>query len=88
MRQIASTGLLGQRLEAMMTAIRTEAYLIAALIAAVASPAFAQSTRKSQTQRGSQATSPYGYAGQKRFTDPDPNVQFELMRQQQWRKGG
>jgi hypothetical protein len=21
-------------------------------------------------------------------TDPDPNVQFEIMRQQNWRKGG
>jgi hypothetical protein len=73
-----------------MTAMRANAYVGAALVAIVASPAFAQSTRKSQTQRGSQATSPYGYAGQKRFTDPDPdpNVQFELMRQQQWRKGG
>jgi hypothetical protein len=72
----------------MMTAMRANAYVAAALVAIVASPAFAQSTRKSQTQRGSQATSPYGYAGQKRFTDPDPNVQFEVMRQQQWRKGG
>jgi hypothetical protein len=65
-----------------MTAMRANAYVGASLVSIVASPPFAQSTRKSQTQRGSQATSPYGYAGQKRFTDPDPNVQFELMRQQ------
>jgi hypothetical protein len=37
-----------------MTAMRANAY--AALVAIVASPAFAQSTRKSQTQRGSQGT--------------------------------
>jgi hypothetical protein len=28
------------------------------------------------------------FVGQKRYTDPDPNVQFELMRQENWRKGG
>ncbi|MEA2969419.1 MAG: hypothetical protein QOE78_2680, partial [Alphaproteobacteria bacterium] len=25
---------------------------------------------------------------QKRYTDPDPNIQFEMMRQQNWSKGG
>jgi hypothetical protein len=30
----------------------------------------------------------YGYEGQKRHNDPDRNTQFELMRQQQWCKGG
>jgi hypothetical protein len=28
------------------------------------------------------------YEGQKRYNDPDRNTQFELMRQQQWCKGG
>jgi hypothetical protein len=28
------------------------------------------------------------YGPYKRYTDPDPNIRFEMMRQQQWRKGG
>ena len=40
-------------------------------------------------QRAPQAASPGVYAGPRRGnTDPDPNVQFEIMRQQNWRKGG
>ena len=59
-----------------------------ALIAMIASPAFAQSQRKAY-QRASPAVSPGVYAGPRRGnTDPDPNVQFEIMRQQNWRKGG
>jgi hypothetical protein len=59
-----------------------------ALIAMIASPAFAQSQRKAY-QRAPQAVSPGVYAGPRRGnTDPDPNVQFEIMRQQNWRKGG
>jgi hypothetical protein len=61
--------------------------ILAAAIAIVASPAFAQS-RKAQAQRAPQATSSDPYGGQKRYTDPDPNVQFDIMRQQNWRKGG
>ena len=63
--------------------------IAAALVAIMASPAFAQSARKSQVQRSPQAT-PYDvYGGQsRRGTDPDPNVRFELMRQENWRKGG
>jgi len=60
--------------------------ILAAAIAIVASPAFAQS-RKAQAQRAPQATSSDPYGGQKRYTDPDPNVQFEMMRQRNWRKG-
>jgi hypothetical protein len=59
-----------------------------ASIAMIASPAFAQSQRKVY-QRAPQAASPGVYAGPRRGnTDPDPNVQFEIMRQQNWRKGG
>jgi hypothetical protein len=58
-----------------------------ALIAMIASPAFAQSQRRAY-QRAPQAASPGVYAGPRRNTDPDPNVQFEIMRQQNWRKGG
>jgi hypothetical protein len=58
-----------------------------ALIAMIASPAFAQSQRRAY--RAPQAASPGVYAGPRRGnTDPDPNVQFEIMRQQNWCKGG
>ena len=51
-----------------------------AVMVVVASPAFAQSAMR---------PSSYGaYGGHKRYTDPDPNIQFEVMRQQNWRKGG
>ena len=57
------------------------------LIVALASPAFAQSARRAKAHRPPQATS--APIGQPRFhTDPDLNVQFEIMRQQNWRKGG
>ena len=52
-------------------------------------PAYAQSRRKAPTQYAPQATSPGVYTGRRGVnTDPDPNVQFEIMRQQNWRKGG
>ena len=58
-----------------------------ALIALIASPALAQSKRKAP--RAPQATYPGAYPGSGRVnTDPDPNVQFEILRQQNWRKGG
>ena len=63
-------------------------YIIAAAIIVAASPAFAQSSRKAKAQHPPQATSYDAYGGHKRYTDPDPNVQFEIMRQQNWRKGG
>jgi hypothetical protein len=63
--------------------------IAAMVIAMVASPALAQSRRKAPPQRPAQVTSPGVYPGQGRVnTDPDPNVQFEIMRQQNWRKGG
>jgi hypothetical protein len=62
-------------------------WVVIPTIAALASPAFAQSARKGKAHRPAHATSPA--AGQPRFaTDPDPNVRFEIMRQQNWRKGG
>ncbi|MEA2958120.1 MAG: hypothetical protein QOJ58_3626 [Alphaproteobacteria bacterium] len=61
---------------------------IVAVIVVVASPAFAQSAGKAQKQRSLHPSSYGGYGGQKRYTDPDPNIQFEMMRQQNWSKGG
>jgi hypothetical protein len=62
-------------------------YIAIPLIAVLGSPAFAQSARKAKSQRPAHATSVP--VGQPRFgTDPDPNVQFEIMRQYNWRKGG
>jgi len=64
---------------------------VAAMVAALgASPAWAQSWRN--TQRPSpvleRGFSPDVYGGQRRLgTDPDPQVQFDLLRQQNWRKG-
>jgi hypothetical protein len=69
----------------------TRICIVAAMIVIVASPALAQSSRKTKTkpQRAPQATPYVGYSGQpRRNYDPDPNVQFEIMRQEQWRKGG
>jgi hypothetical protein len=64
-------------------------YLVAALIAVIAAPAFAQAATRYKAQRPAQATPRDLYAGQRRYHgDPDPNVQFEIMRQQNWRKGG
>jgi hypothetical protein len=67
----------------------TRICILAAMIAIVASPAFAQSSRKGKAQRAPQAAPYVGYSGQpRRNYDPDPNVQFEIMRQENWRKGG
>jgi hypothetical protein len=53
-----------------------------------ASPAFAQPARRAQKQRPSQATSQDVYVGQRRIgSDPDPSVRFEMLRQDNWRKG-
>ena len=61
---------------------------IVAVMVVVASPAFAQSVGKAQKQHSLQPSSYGAYGGQKRHTDPDPNVQFEMMQQRNWRKGG
>lgn len=63
--------------------------IAAAVTALLASPAFAQSARKSQGKRPPPATSYEVYSGDRRIgTDPDPNIRFELLREQNWRKGG
>jgi len=63
----------------------------AAVAAIVATPAFAQSTRSSQRALPAQdrANSNEVYSGGRRLgTDPDPNMRFEILRQQNWRGGG
>jgi hypothetical protein len=62
--------------------------VILAVMVFVASPAFAQSASKAEKQRSLQPPSYGAYGGHKRHTDPDPNIQFEMMRQRNWRKGG
>jgi hypothetical protein len=72
-----------------MIKVRSRLYIIAAMITMIASPALAQSGRKVQPPH-SAPPSPNGvYSGQRRIgTDPDPNVRFEILRQENWRKGG
>jgi hypothetical protein len=63
--------------------------VVIVMIASIASPALAQSRRHAPVQRAPQSAYPGVYPGQGRVnTDPDPNVQFEILRQQNWRKGG
>jgi hypothetical protein len=62
--------------------------ILAAAIAIATSPAPAQPGRKAQAQRLPEVPSSDPYGPHKRYTDPDPNIRFEMMRQQQWRKGG
>lgn len=63
-------------------------YVLASVIAVLASPALAE-PGKSQAQQAPQAGSYDVYGGKKRHhTDPDPNVLFEMKRQRNWRKGG
>jgi opacity protein-like surface antigen len=54
---------------------------LAVLAAAIASPAFAQTW---QPYGGNTVTSGNRVLG----TDPDPNVRFDLQREQNWRNGG
>jgi hypothetical protein len=61
---------------------------IVAVMAVVASPSFAQPASKAQKHRSLQPSSYGAYNGHKRYTDPDPNIQFEMTRQQNWSKGG
>jgi hypothetical protein len=62
--------------------------IAAVVAAAIASPASAQSARKAQTQRALPATSHDVYSGGRWLgRDPDPNVRFEILRTQNWRKG-
>lgn len=61
---------------------------VVAVMVFVTSPVFAQSASKAQKQRSLQPSSYGAYGGQKRYTDPDANVRFEMMRQRNWSKGG
>jgi hypothetical protein len=54
--------------------------VVAALAAAIASPALAQTAQRS----GNAVISGNQYLG----TDPDANVRFELLRNQNFRNGG
>ncbi len=64
-------------------------FVVAAMIAIIASPALAQATRKAKTQRPPAATSYDVYSGGRWIgRDPDPSIRFEILRQQNWRKGG
>jgi len=65
-------------------------YVCALAVAILASPASAQSPRSVQPALRSQdrAISPEFYGGQRRYgIDPDPQVQFDLLRQRNWRNG-
>jgi hypothetical protein len=68
-------------------------WVVAAVVLIVASPAFAQSTRGSQAQRPLPSQNPARsvdvYSGDRYLgRDPDPNIRFQLLREQNWRKGG
>jgi hypothetical protein len=47
----------------------------------------AMPARKAPSQPLLQAKPHDAYGSQRRYADPDPNVQFEMMRQRNWRKG-
>jgi hypothetical protein len=67
---------------------RREAILLLGGSIIFASPAFAQPARRAQKRGASQATSQDVYVGQRRIgSDPDPSVRFEMLRQDNWRKG-
>jgi hypothetical protein len=60
----------------------------AGLAALIVAPAQAENGRKSRAPKVavSQSQAPiYGWAGQYRGTDPDPNIRFQLMRDQNLR---
>jgi hypothetical protein len=63
------------------------AYILAIMIATSASSALAAPAREAPSQPLLQAKPHDAYGRQRRHTDPDPNVQFEMMRQRNWRKG-
>jgi hypothetical protein len=63
------------------------AYILAIMIATPPSSALAMPARKAPSQPLLQAKPHDAYGSQRRYADPDPNVQFEMMRQRNWRKG-
>ena len=74
-----------------MLALQTKVLVVAAGLAAlIAAPVQAGNATRKKTPapRGvtSQTQAPiYGWAGQYRGTDPDPNIRFQLMRDQNLR---
>ena len=63
------------------------AYILAIMIATPASSALAAPAPEAPSLTLLQAK-PHDADGRpRRHTDPDPNVQFEMMRQRNWRKG-
>jgi hypothetical protein len=63
------------------------AYILAIMIAIPASSALAAPAGKAPSQPLLQAKPHDAYGRHRWYTDPDPNVQFEMMRQRNWRKG-
>ena len=62
-------------------------YILSIMIAMPAWSALAASAREAPSQTLLQAKPHDAYGRHRRHTDPDPNVQFEMMRQRNWRKG-
>jgi hypothetical protein len=63
------------------------AYILAIMMAVPASSTPAAPARKAPSQPLQQAKPYDASGGQRRYIDPDPNIRFEMMRQQNWRKG-
>ena len=66
--------------------------IVVAAVCVIVSPAFAQSGRSSQGQRPVQSqdrpTSNDVRSGERYLgRDPDPNIRFQLLREQNWRRG-
>jgi hypothetical protein len=74
-----------------MTADQIKVLSVAVGLAAlIATPAQAENVAKRKTPAPRMVISPtqapiYGWAGQYRGTDPDPNIRFQLMRDQNLR---
>jgi len=67
--------------------------IVVALVSFVGAPASAQLARNPQAQRPAhlqdRAPSNDVYSGDRYLgRDPDPNIRFQLLREQNWRKGG
>jgi hypothetical protein len=71
-----------------MRLFRIATVVIAAVASFDQSTAFAQSTRDTRRPLQAQERAPSNdvYAGQRKLgTDPDPNVRFEMLRNQNWK---
>ena len=66
--------------------------IVVAAVSVIVSPALAQSARNPQGQRPAQGqnrpTSNDVYSGERYLgRDSDPNVRFQILREQNWRRG-